>query len=553
MDDGSCQYYVMPHVATPAIHMSGYAYPSEWMWEALSAAGRSEAGIRISAEKALQFAPWFQGISIIAGDVARMPLDIYERQADDNREKRRDHYAYEILNRTANQYMSAVTVRETIMGHALSWGNGYAAIVRTGIGGRPASLIPLAPEVTSTERTDKGAIVHVTRLADQTEKIYADQDVLHIRGYGTGLAGYSVYRLAANSLGLGLVSEQHTSRHFRNAGRPDIVLTHPAQLDKPTADELLHNWEQRHGANPNRPALAAGGLGVTPLPINNQDSQLLENRKFQREEVASWLALPPHKLGSDSRLSYNSIEAEERAYVSHTLMRWLRRWEVECDIKLLTERQKRAWWYFEHNVGSLIQGDFKTQAAVATQLKNAKIITRNEARRKFNMNSVEGGDDFENAFTSGESGKQPEGGDEPETDDTETPSDLADIHIELIADRIRQLARTEATGLKRLAKAKDPITAMERLYERLHPKIAEALAIPLEAYRMCTDEPVPADVNELAAVYCENSQAVISETLARAKAGELPDAMEAAMEGWPEHRAIEMIAFIQETSDDTPI
>jgi hypothetical protein len=123
----------------------------------------------------------------------------------------------------------------------------------------------------------------------------------------------------------------------------------------------------------------------------------------------------------------------------------------------------------------------------------------------------------------------------------------------LIADRIRQLARTEATGLKRLAKAKDPITAMERLYERLHPKIAEALAIPLEAYRMCTDEPVPADVNELAAVYCENSQAVISETLARAKAGELPDAMEAAMEGWPEHRAIEMIAFIQETSDDTPI
>lgn len=547
MDDGSCQYLVMPNATAPEIHASSYAYPAEWMWEAMSAGGHTDSGISMSAEKALRFAPWFQGISIIAGDVARMPLDVYERMQDDNREKRRDHYAYELLNRAANQFMSAFTVRETILGHALSWGNGYSAIERLGVGGRPASLIPMAPESTRTERTDQGAIVHVTRMADNSERIYEDRDVLHIRGYGTGLAGYSVYRLAANSLGLGLVSEQHASRHFRNDGRPGVVLTHPSKLDKPQADELLDAWEQRHGSNPNRPALASGGLGVTPLPVSNQDSQLLENRKFQRDEVASWLALPPHKLGSDSRLSYNSIEAEERAYVSHTLMRWLRRWEIECDLKLLTERQKRAWWYFEHNVGSLIQGDFKTQASVATQLKNAKIITRNEARKKFNMNSVEGGDDFENAFTSGESGGGEKSEDNGETDNNPPANNLADIHVELIADRIRQLARSEATSLKRLATSKDPITALERLYERFQPKIAEALVTPLEAYRMSTDAPVPASADELALMYCQQSQAVIRDILTDVQAGHLPGAIQAAVDGWPERRAQELIAIIMET------
>ncbi len=540
MDDGSSQYVVLSSTPASGVYASGLANPDDWLWDALSGERRSESGISVSAERALQFAPWFQGISIIAGDVARMPLDVFERTDEDDRIKHRDHFAYELLNRRANKYMSAFTVRETLLGHALSWGNGYAAIDRIGIGGRPGQLVPLAPEATEPRKLDNGEVAYHTRLDDKSERVYAARDVIHVRGFGTGLMGYSVFQLARDSLGLGLVAEQHASRHFRNGARPGVVLKHPAKLDKVAADELLDAWESRHGQNPSRPALAAGGLDVTPFPVNNQDAQLLENRKFQRDEVASWLALPPHKLGSDSRLSYNSVEAEERAYVSQTLMRWLRRFEIECDLKLLTAAEQRKWWYFEHNVGSLIQGDFSTQSRVAVELKNAKIITRNEARKKFNLNSVEDGDVFENANTTSDTAgeMEPEEG-PPEEGNSDQQASLRQV----IVDRLEQITKSECTSLKRLSKANHPVASIESLYERLEPKIADAMCAPVAAYNVILGGSL--NPQEIAAVYCRRSQDLVMDVVKHVGSGGLPGALEATIGQWPAERPQELMTQME--------
>jgi len=534
-DDLHTQYLVLADTGLAGVFASTYANPEDWLWEALTGAVRSESDIHVSADKALTIAPWFQGIGIISGDVARVPSDIFSRNADDDREKQREHPAYELLNRQANPTMTSFTLRETITSYALSWGNGYAAIIWQGA--QPAALIPISPDVMWPEQLSDNRVVFVHRQPGGEERFYSSEDILHIRGLGSALAGYSVYRYARESLGLGLAAQRHGSRHFSNDARPGIILKTPVDMSKPDRDLLLEQWDARHRQNPNRPALLTGALDAVPISGSNEDSQWIESRKFSRDEVASWLSLPPHKLGSDARLSYNSVEAEERSYVSQTLMRWFKRWEAECDVKLLSTREKKAWWYFEHNTGALIEGDFATQSSVAGQLKNAKIITRNEARKKFNLNSVQGGDVFENAATSSD-GKKPE----TKPDSTDGNQQAVAALRELIVDRMRQLVGTECTGLRRLARGEHPVAGMSAMYEQLRPKIASALAVCLRAYRTVSE--CDADPYLLAVAYCESSMDAVRDLLVNSQPGQLPSAIDATIKPWPLSRPQQVVEWI---------
>ena len=527
---GTSQIVVMSPSAVAGVYDAGVANPDDWMWEAFGGGNRSDSDIYVTAEKALTFGPWFQGISIISGDCARVACDVFERDEDDDRIKHRDHEAWEVLNRRANRRMSAFILREELFACALSWGHGYAVIRREG--NRIAELIPLLPEVTEEVVLPSGDVVFQTDIGNGEKRVYQDSDVLHIKGIG----GKSVFKLAKNAIGAGLAAERHGNRFFKNDAKPGIVLKTAAKLSKQDADALLDAWEARHGQNPNRPALATHGLEPMPFPISNEDAQFIDSRKFQREDIASFLCLPPHKLGSDARLSYNSVEAEERSYVSQTLMRWFKRFESEADLKLLNRSQQRAWWYIEHNTAALIQGDFATQSKVAVDLKNAMIITRNEARKKFNLNSVDGGDEFENANTSTDKG------------DTEEPPEnreALDAHLELMEHRMWQLTKSEVSQLKNLTKkANYQAQAIDKWYTGFAAKIAEALAPCLRAYRTLTTCKLSAA--SIAAKYCRSSQETIMELLTTITPDQLSGAMIATVGDWPDTRPKQVIQWIRE-------
>ncbi|HSW63669.1 MAG TPA: phage portal protein, partial [Dissulfurispiraceae bacterium] len=113
--------------------------------ELLSALGGalSNTGVSVTEKTALRNVAVFACIRILSETVASLPLFIYRRLDAGGRERASGHPSYSVLHDMANPEMTAMTFREVVQGHAVSWGNGYAYIVRTN--GWVTELWPLMP------------------------------------------------------------------------------------------------------------------------------------------------------------------------------------------------------------------------------------------------------------------------------------------------------------------------------------------------------------------------------------------------------------------------
>lgn len=345
---------------------SGIATPEKWVEEWFAGGSATASGVWVSEETALHYAPFFAGVRVIAEDVASLPLITYERLA---RGKRRatEHPLYPLLHDQPNPYMTSVGLRETLQGHALTWGDGYGYNVRNGAGD-VVEIWPLRPDRTTPEvtRTGPGQLTLMYRYSDEVNGIHRmlhPDEVLHIKGLGgDGIRGYSVIGMARQSLGLGVAAEQYGARLFANGSRPSGVLRTPLRLSPEASKRLRDDWENMHRGldQAHRVAILEEGLEWQTIGIPPEDAQFLETRKFQVTEMARWLRLPPHKLADLDRATFSNIEHQAIDYVTSALRIWLVRWEQAILARLFTEPE-RARFFAEHLVDALLRGDTKSR------------------------------------------------------------------------------------------------------------------------------------------------------------------------------------------------
>jgi len=313
--------------------------PKNWLAEAFGAE-ESAAGVRINAEKALTYAPWWRGINLLSSDVGKLPLLVYRRNGP-GKERDPQHQAYRLLRyRVNNELMSAFTFKQTLTSHALSHGNGYAWILRSG-DARPQELIVLNPLDVIPFR-ENGRFWYGVRVGVEWRRINPT-DIFHIKGLSPdGMRGYSVYAKARESLGEGLAAQEYGSRFFSNGARPSVVIEVPNGMSDDAQRSFLKQWERMHTGleSSHRTAILTNGAKVNGFSVNARDSQLHEIRKFNLVDIANWIGVPVHKVGGEGRTAYSSLEQENQAYLDESLDPWLVRWEDECREKLLTEEQK---------------------------------------------------------------------------------------------------------------------------------------------------------------------------------------------------------------------
>lgn len=416
----------------------------------------------------LQFGPIYRAVTLIGGDVGKLPLVVYRRNGPQDREKYPEHPAYVLLRRQANPLMTADVWRESQQANVLLHGNSYSVIERDSLG-RPVALWPQDP--TTVTVMAKGRDVRYVvqpREGGKPETYFADE-VLHVRGLGSGLVGMSVIQAANPAWSQWHNAQKFGAAYFKNGALPGFVIEHPKVLTMDDAKRLLDMWNAsgQGVGNAHRTRIIHSGQKFHQLTINAEDAQLIETQKFALTDIANWFGLPPHSLGGEGQSGYNSIEAENAAYLDRTLDRWLVRWESECYAKLMTEDEKRTdAAYPEFVRQALARGDMKTRSQYyRMSLAGAPWETVNEVRAMENLNRVDDercdaiqypANNFGNGEGAGTTGGEAEGERSAEPPAADEPDPMLAARVAVLEALENARGRVRSRLQMHLARAKSP-------------------------------------------------------------------------------------------------
>jgi HK97 family phage portal protein len=435
---------------TPA-YAAAQGFPDEWFYGGFFSQ-ESSAGIRVSPNAALSHCPFWQGINVIAGDIGQLPVRVQRRErstgmgADKWQWAEVDDSPIEwLLNEEPNDFQTPALFKETLQLWSILFGNGCALIDWDRMTGQPVELFPLFPERLTCLKVNDGEYILRYSFYDGTSIWIDPSEIIHIRGLATdGFWGKSAVEVAASVLGLGIAAREHAANTLRNGGRPSgtIETTHES-LDDSARAKFRSEWMAVHGGarGAGVPAILPLGWKYAPNAMSNAELALLELMKLDREQVASLLNLPPHKLNAMENAAVRANVAEgNRAYFSGTLARHANQWGEELKAKLIHHKERRSTRYrVTLDATTLTEGNSDDLMNRAVKGVRGKLLTRNEGRGLIGRNPVEDGDEFENPATStGEPGS-----DDDST--VETVETVEDMQAELAAIK-EQLRLSEATA-----------------------------------------------------------------------------------------------------------
>lgn len=192
----------------------------------------------------------------------------------------------------------------------------------------------------------------------------------------------------------GLNIQEFSEAFFANNAKPGGILTAPGFINQETADRLKAQFEQRFsGGNVGKLYVAGDGLKYESLAINATDSQLIEQLRWTAEQVCTCFHIPPYMIGVGAMPAYNNIEALNAQYYAQCLQALIEAIEALLDEGLgLSTKPETMRLGTEFDLDDLLRMDAKSAADMELALIKG-IKTTNEARKRFSLKPVTGGDD----------------------------------------------------------------------------------------------------------------------------------------------------------------
>ena len=174
------------------------------------------------------------------------------------------------------------------------------------------------------------------------------------------LVGYSPIAMAKNAIGMAIACEEFGAKFFANGASPSGVLEHPGTIKDP--QRVREAWQSQFGGSSNagKVAVLEEGMKYSPIGISPDQAQFLETRKFQIDEIARIFRVPPHMIGDLEKSTFSNIEQQSLEFVKYTLDPWVIRWEQALYRALLSEEEKKT-YFFKFNVEGLLRGDYQSR------------------------------------------------------------------------------------------------------------------------------------------------------------------------------------------------
>jgi len=350
-------------------------------------------GVSVNSTTAYQHSIVYACIRVLAESVGQLPVNLFEIGDDGSRTKTRNHQQLKVLTQAPNDYQTWQEMLELIVTHINLYGNFYAFVNRRKSNGktRIVEIIPIPNPESVIVKMMRGQVsfeITDSALIDLPKRIFSSNEILHIKGASTdGLIGISPISQASRSIGLSIAAERHAEEFYNNSATPNGILTTDQQLSPEASKRLQDGFNEIHQGikNSNKLAVLEGGLKYQGITVSNKDSQFMETRAFQKNEICALFRVPTQMVqAGDSK--YSNFEQAILSFHRDTLIPLISR--ITNKINTLLDDDLEI----QLDDTYILRGDSKTQSEVNTAYFNLGALSINELRNRIGEASIEGGD-----------------------------------------------------------------------------------------------------------------------------------------------------------------
>lgn len=355
--------------------------------EALFGLTPTSSGISVSAMEALRVPVVANAIQLIAEAVAS--LDVMVKEVNGSAEFDAPyHPALALLRGEANDWTTGFELIRQVMIDALMSDSGGLVWVNR-VNGAPREIIRFRPSLLTFDLdTNTGE----RRYRLDNRPIPA-RDVIHI----LPPLGRAPLTLAAEAVGIAVALDRHAGRLFTRGARPSGILQFAKGMAEDAVKKARAAWKATHEGHDTggQTAILYDGATFVPLSFTSTDSQFIENRRFQIEEIARAFNIPAPMVGDLSRATWSNSEQKGREFLSYTLEPWLRGLEGALGRALFSDAE-RGRFVVRFDRDDLTRADLSTRATVINSLIASQTLNPNEGREWLGLPPRDGGDEFLN-------------------------------------------------------------------------------------------------------------------------------------------------------------
>lgn len=519
------------------------ANPAKWFIDWINGGEETLSGVTVNQESALKASAVWACVKVRAEALSSLPLILYEDLGGGRKDRARKEPLYSLFSSEPNDEQDILQFLEFGQASIDLWGNFFAFNVTDGRG-QTIRLEQIHPSCARGRRLESGRVAFDVFSGYQWKSYRPDQ-ILHVPSLAISadrINGLSNIAYHKNAIGLTLAAEEYGASFFGNSAMPSGVIESKKEMTPEQKKQTLLSWNDRHGGSKR-----AGRVGVLDqertfkaIGVPNEDSQWLETRDFQIEDIARIFNVPNPLINHHKHSTFSNVEQLSLNFRIYGMRPMGRRWEYAINRQCLTTEQKQR-LFVEFLVEELLSADLAAKANFITQMCGWGIMTPNEGRAKLNMNPLPGldrpmlplnyvpADRIDEAFDA-----KKQGGGQP------NPSKMA-MRMALdgmVRDRLTRLVRIEVEQLCAASKREGNFIGwMDRFYEQHVAKLHECVRSVLPVVNAHQGRETGANEAEaVAKEYAEASRKYVLAVCDVSTRENLPDNIATAVANWDQSR-----------------
>lgn len=349
----------------------------------------------VKFDTAMSVSAFWASVRLLTEVVASMPIRCYDIDIKNSTKSiNTNNELWRLMAYNPNRYQSTTEFWESIMLNLVTWGNAYVAIERSA-SGKIISLLPLVSSQMEPRLLEDGAMVYQYTTADSSIKVFSDQSIWHIKIFGNGLVGLSPLGYAAGAINTASNLERRMNVLASNGGKTNGILTIDKVLTDKQREAIKANFSAITEGNADQLFVLEADMQYQQTSLSPSDIQLIENRRFQVEDIARFMGVPSVLINDTSATTTwgSGIEQITQGFYKLNLRPYLERIESSIQRNLMPATD----WgntVIEFDFDTLLRADKATRIDAASKGVNAGILTPNEARAEEGLGDKTGGDDI---------------------------------------------------------------------------------------------------------------------------------------------------------------